>query len=148
MPSPSSAETEARLRIILCSLAVLTFLFIPVELFLLGHTETWLQWIPFVACFFGLVAAGWVLVSPTTMRISGARILSAGISLSAVVGSIQHFRENLALELEIRPGTVWTDVFWDALHGSAPTLATGILVLGALLVVGATYRHPALSGEA
>jgi hypothetical protein len=148
MPSPSSAETEARLRIILCSLAVLTFLFIPVELFLLGHTETWLQCIPFIACFFGLVAAGWVLVSPTIMRISGARILSAGISLSAVVGSIQHFRENLALEIEIRPGAVWTDVIWDALHGSAPTLATGILVLGSLLVVGATYRHPALSKDA
>lgn len=147
MSSTSSIDTEARLRIILCSLAVLTFLFIPVELFLLGHTETWLQWIPFIACFFGLVAAGWVLVSPTTLRISGARILSVGISLSALIGSIQHFRENLALELEIRPGTVWTNVIWDALHGSAPTLATGILVLGSLLILGATYRHPVHSAE-
>jgi len=137
-------ETEARLRGILCSLAVLTFLFTPIELLLLGHTETWLQLVPFAASFFGLVAAGWVLVEPSAARLSGARWLSLVIIGTAVIGTWQHFQENLELELEIRPGTTWTDVVWEALHGSAPTLATGILVLGALLVLGATYEHPAL----
>lgn len=140
------ADTEARLRGILCSLAILTFLFTPVELLLLEHTGTWLQLVPFVASFFGLVAAGWVLVEPTPARLSGARWLSLAIIGAAVVGSFQHFQENLELELEIRPSAVWTEVIWEALHGSAPTLATGILVLGALLVLGATYRHPVSSG--
>jgi len=143
MGLPEIEDAEDGLRAILCSLAVLTFLFTPVELLLLEHTKTWLQLVPFVASFFGLVAAGWVLVQPTRARITGARLLSGAIVLSAMVGSIQHVRENLEMELEIRPGADWTSVFWEALHGSAPTLATGILILGALLVLGATYRHPA-----
>lgn len=136
-------ETEARLRGILCSLAVLTFLFTPAELILLEHTGDWVQLIPFVASFLGLVAAGWVLVDPSHARIRGARWLSAAIALSGVVGSIKHVLHNLELELEIRPGWTWVESLPDALQGAAPSLATGILILGALLILGATYDHPA-----
>lgn len=140
----NGGETEARLRLILCSLAVLTFLFTPLELILLEHTEEWIQFVPFVASFFGLVAAGWVMVEPTSMRIRGARWLSVAIVSSGILGTVQHVLHNLELELEIRPGSSWTEVFVDALHGAAPSLATGILILGALAILGASYDHPAV----
>jgi hypothetical protein len=69
--------------------------------------------------------------------------LSAAIALSGVVGSIKHVLHNLELELEIRPGSTWVESLPDALQGAAPSLATGILILGALLILGATYDHPA-----
>lgn len=138
-----AGETEARLRGILCSLAILTFLFTPAELILLEHTGDWVQLIPFAASFLGLVAAGWILVEPTRGRIQGAKWISVAIALSGVVGAVKHVLHNLELELEIRPGSTWLDALPEALHGAAPTLATGILILGALLILGATYRHPA-----
>ena len=143
--STAGGIVEARLRIILCSLAVLVFLITPAELVLLEHTEDWQQLIPFVSAFFGLVASGWVLVGPSRRRILGARTLSAGIIFTAAIGLVLHLQANFELELEIQPGTTLGDVWLDALFGPAPLLAPGILLLGALLVLGATYTHPSLS---
>ena len=142
-PFAISVSVEARLRGILCSLAIFAFLFTPVELLLLEHTGDWVQLIPFAACFFGLVAAGWVLVEPSAMRIRNARLLSGAVVLTALIGSIRHLLHNLELELELHADTSWMEALWPSLHGAAPFLAPGILILGALMVLGATYRHPA-----
>lgn len=141
--TPGDSATEARFRLMLCALAITTFLITPIELILLDHTGDVVQWVPFLASFFGLVACGWILVSPTPMRIRGSRLLSIVVVLSGVFGAIMHFRANILLELEIRPNWTFTDAIWPALHGSAALLAPGILILGALLALGATYRHPA-----
>ena len=146
--SPQFGVVEARLRGILCSLAVLVFLITTLELLLLEHTGEWQQLIPFAASFFGLVAAGWVMVEPSPGRIKAARAIAVGIGLVTLTGVILHFEANLELELEIRPGQAISDVWLDALFGAAPFLASGILLLGALLILGATYAHPALrNGE-
>lgn len=146
--APREGVVEARLRGILCSLAVLVYLITPVELILLDHVHEWQQLIPFVAAFFGLVTAGWVLIDPTRARIIAARAVSVVITVVTLIGMGLHFRANLELELEIKPGTTFGDVWWDAAFGAAPLLASGILLLGALLIVGATYAHPSLrNGE-
>lgn len=138
-----SGIVEARLRGILCSLAILVYLITPVELILLDHVHEWQQLIPFVAAFFGLVTAGWVLVDPTRSRILAARAVSVAIAVVTVIGVGLHFQANLELELEIRPGTTFGDVWVEAAFGAAPLLASGILLLGALMILGATYAHPA-----
>lgn len=142
--TPPDGVVEARLRMILCSLAVLVYLITPIELILLEHTEDPQQLIPFAAAFFGLVTAGWVLVDPTRARIMAARAVSVVIAVVTLIGVGLHFRANLELELEISPGTTAADVWLDAAFGAAPLLASGILLLGALLVLGATYAHPAI----
>lgn len=141
--APQEGVVEARLRGILCSLAVLVYLITPVELILLDHVHEWQQLIPFVAAFFGLVTAGWVLVDPTRARIIAARGVSVAIAVITIIGVGLHFRANLELELEIRPGTTFGDVWFEAAFGAAPLLASGILLLGAFLILGATYAHPA-----
>jgi len=145
--TPRDSPLEARFRLILCALAVATFVVIPAELILLGHTQSVAQWIPFVACFFGLVASGWVVVDPVPARLRGARLLSRLIVLSGMVGAFMHLRANLLLQLEIRPNETWSEAMWPALQGSAAFLAPGILILGALLVLGATYDHPVLTTQ-
>ena len=135
---------EARLRGILCGLAVLVFLATPVELILLEHTGDWQQLIPFVASFFGLVAAGWVTVEPSRTCLLGARAIAAAIGLITLIGVVLHFQANIELELEIHAGQAWTILWKQAVAGAAPLLASGILLMGALLILGATYAHPAL----
>lgn len=145
--TPGDSPLEARFRLILCVLAVATFVVTPAELILLGHTQSVAQSVPFIACFFGLVASGWVLVDPDAIRLRRARLLSWLIMATAVFGGFMHLRANLLLQLEIRPNGTWSEAVWPALQGSAAFLAPGILVLGALLVLGATYRHPALANS-
>ena len=143
METPGDSALEARFRLMLCVLAITTFVITPAELILLGHNHSAIQWVPFVASFFGLVASGWVLADPGPSRIKGARILSAAIILSGILGAFMHLRANLLLEMEIRPNFTLIDIIGPALQGSAAFLAPGILILGALLILGATYRHPA-----
>lgn len=145
--TPGDSPLEARFRLMLCALAVATFVVTPAELILLDHTQSVVQWVPFLACFLGLVACGWVLVDPDSSRIKGARLLSVAIVLSGIGGATMHLRANLLLELEIRPNGSWTEALWPAMQGSAAFLAPGILILGAFLVLGATYRHPAAASE-
>ena len=145
METPGDSALEARFRLMLCVMAITTFVITPAELILLGHTHSAIQWVPFVASFFGLVACGWVLTDPGSTRIKGARLLSAAIILSGFIGAFMHLRANLLLEMEIRPNSPLTEAIGPALQGSAAFLAPGILILGALMVLGATYRHPASS---
>jgi hypothetical protein len=145
METPGDSALEARFRLMLCVLAITTFVITPAELILLGHTHSAIQWVPFVASFFGLVACGWVLADPGPTRIRAARLLSGPIILSGFLGAFMHLRANLLLEMEIRPNSPLVEAIGPALQGSAAFLAPGILILGALLVMGATYRHPASS---
>ncbi len=140
--TPGDSPLEARFRLFLCILAIATFIATPAELILLGHTHSVAQWVPFVSSFLGLVACGWVLVDPSPSRIRAARIVSVAIIISGLFGALMHFRANMLLELEIHPNWTFTDAIWDAIQGSAAFLAPGILILGALLVLGAAYRHP------
>jgi hypothetical protein len=44
----------------------------------------------------------------------------------------------------MRPNAVPGDVVTQALMGASPLFAPGILALGAVLAIAATYYHPAL----
>ena len=114
-----------------------------VEMVLISHFETWIQWIPTVACVLGLIAIGLIRYRPATTAI--ARVLLALIAISALVGSYQHLTANLALELEVRPGSTVGDVWLDAIQGGVPVLASGILFLASALAWGATlWRDDAI----
>lgn len=66
------------------------------------------------------------------------------VFLGSVFGLYEHLTHNLTFELDIRPNAAVSDVFLDALSGASPLLAPGILALGAILAIAATYCHPAL----
>ena len=67
------------------------------------------------------------------------------ITLGSCFGIFEHIENNLAFALEIRPNAVVSDVFFEALRGASLLLAPGILTLGAILALAATYYHPALN---
>lgn len=130
---PSAAE---RYRRFLLGAAAFVFGVTAVEMVLISHFETWIQWIPTVACGLGLLAVGLIRFRPATTSI--ARVLLALIAISALVGNYQHVAANLALELEVRPGSTIGDVWLDAIQGGVPVLASGILFLASALAWGAT----------
>ena len=115
-----------------------TFVFIPIELGMSGHTEEFVQWIPFIA-------SGLAIASVVIWRIFGkpwTLVMVKGVMLSVCAtcfwGIYEHFIHNLEFELEIRPGTAWTDVFWSTMLGASPLLAPGILFLAGIMILAAT----------
>ena len=141
----SKNSMESWYRHFLLILAVSTFCFIPAELALSGHTEGFYQLIPFVVSGLSLLLIGiwWISKSDWSLKLTrGAMLVSCAASL---LGSIKHFQHNLEFELEIRPGTVWTDVFWETISGASPLLAPGILFLAGVMALAALYKWPSES---
>lgn len=136
----SAAEVLRQLRRFLLVLSMLLFGGSIVELWLVGHTEGWLQWIPFVLSIAGSIVSLMVLFSthPVTVRV--LRICMAVIVLSTLFGIYLHVAGNLALEREINPGASTARLVNRSLQGGNPLLAPGILAIAALLALSATYR--------
>ena len=114
------------------------FVFTALELLLLEHTETLVQWIAFGLCALGLGCAVILLKSPSRRQLNAARMSAGVIILGTLYGIVEHVLHNMELELEIRPSATWMDVIWPSLTGAAPLLASGILIVGALLLAAST----------
>ncbi|NUM46723.1 MAG: hypothetical protein HUU38_18620 [Anaerolineales bacterium] len=134
-----------RYRLFLFLLTGAIFIGVLVELYFTEHTESLPQWIPFVLSGLGLVALVGVLVRPQRAMILALRGVMGLVTLGSFFGIFEHIEHNLEFALEIRPNAVASDVFFEALGGPNPLLAPGILALGALLALAATYYHPALN---
>ncbi|MCA9955284.1 MAG: hypothetical protein H6657_09740 [Ardenticatenaceae bacterium] len=133
-----------RYRLFLFVLAGFIFIGSVVELALEGHTQVPTQWIPFVLSGLGIVAITAVLGWPNRKTIWALRGVMGLTALGSFLGMYEHLAHNIEFALEIRPNAVVSDVFFEALRGANPLLAPGILALGALLALAATYYHPAL----
>ena len=80
----------------------------------------------------------------TTVRLIAAARIGLGVVIAGgLFGVYEHFARNLAFEHEIRPGTAPTDLLGEAAQGASPLLASGILMLGAVLAFAATLWREA-----
>lgn len=143
----NSQQVNQRYRLFLLLLAAFIFVGTVVELWFEEHTESAVQYIPFVLSGLGLVAVTAVLLSPQRQTVWGLRIVMAITFLGSLFGIFEHIEHNLEFALEIQPNAVVSDVFWQALGGGNPLLAPGILALGAMLAAAATYYHPVLTAH-
>ncbi len=133
-----------RLRTFLLVLAGCLCVGTAVELFLAEHTESPIQLLPFLLCGIGLLAVLAALLRPRRGTLVALRLIMGLLAAGSVFGVYEHIENNLAFELEIRPGAGLGDVWFEALKGASPLLAPGILALAAILAIAATYYHPAL----
>ncbi|MFN8468380.1 MAG: hypothetical protein U0X20_22675, partial [Caldilineaceae bacterium] len=62
----------------------------------------------------------------------------------SLLGIYEHVAGNIAFAQEILPGTPTADLLLEGLTGANPFLAPGMLAVGALIALAATYGHPAL----
>jgi hypothetical protein len=138
---------EQRLRTFLLALAGFMCLGTVAELALAEHTKTLVQLTPFVLCGVGLVTVIVALLRPRRGTLIALRVVMGLLMAGSLFGIYEHLANNLAFELDIRPGAAINSVWFAALKGAAPLLAPGILALAAVLAIAATYYHPALSNQ-
>ena len=117
------------------------------ELLLLGHTESFNQWIPLIALVVGTVSTLVVLFRPGYRAIRLFQWVMASFLMAGMLGLYLHYRGNVEFALERYPDASGLDLMWKALRGATPTLAPGALAQLGLVGLVYTYRHPTLSGR-
>lgn len=140
----SARPVEERLRRFLLGSAAFVFAGTVVELLFIGHAEDPVQFLPYALAGLGLAAALAAFYAPRRPVLRALRGVMTVVVLGSLFGLYEHLVHNFAFELEIRPGSTATDVFWDALGGASPLLSPGILALAGALALAATYAHPQL----
>ena len=115
-----------------------------VELALLEHFDSIMQWIPLALLALVVVAAGSVGLSRTSGAFRFFRAVMALCVVTGVVGVILHYRGNVEFEIERDGSLHGLRLFWEAIRGATPALAPGALTQLGLLGLAYTYRHPSL----
>ena len=143
----SPADVLSRLRRFLLVFSVLLLGGALLELWLIGHTEDPVQFIPFVLCGLGMLAAFGALLRPRRATLVALRVCMALVVAGTLLGIYLHVEGNFALQREISPNAAASETLFGALGGANPLLAPGILAVAAMLALAATYHHPALGKE-
>ena len=133
-----------RLRRFLLIVSAMLFTGTLVELWLVGHTETIVQLIPFALCGLGLILVTLFLFHERRSTLLALRACAGLVLLGSLFGVYEHIVGNIAFQREVNPNAAVREVLMAALSGGNPLLAPGILALAAILTVAATYHHPAL----
>jgi len=144
----SAGMIEQRFRWFLLALAGVMCLGTPVELWLQEHTNTAVQFIPFILCGIGLVTILLVLARPTRATIWTLRAVMVLVIGGSMLGMVEHFENNLELAQELHPAATAVALLGETLRGASPMLAPGILGIMAVIALAATYYHPALDSRA
>lgn len=148
MNHAGAADTLRPIRRLVLALVLLGTLGFLVELALLGHTESWQQWVPVAALAAGLVVGGAVAVRPSRALLrtfQGVMVVFIG---SGLAGLWLHYAGNVEFELEREPDLRGVQLVWESLQGATPALAPGALIQLGLLGLTFAYRHPALARRA
>jgi len=135
----------SQLRVWLFLLAGGLFIGTLLELFLINHTESAVQLIPFVLCGIGLPILALALLRPRRAALLTLRGGMAIIVVGGLFGIYEHVSNNIAFLLEIQPNATSAEVLNKALGGVNPLLAPAMLTLAAVLALTATYCHPSLT---
>jgi hypothetical protein len=67
------------------------------------------------------------------------------IAICSLIGFYEHMSNNLAFQMEIQPNATTGEYIQAMLEGANPVLAPGILTLGAVIGLAATYQHRMLA---
>ena len=141
----NAEEVLQQLRHFLLALTILLFVGALAELWLVGHTEDAVQWIPFVLAIGGAIITGLFYLRPNQLMSRVLRIWMVLVMLGSGLGIYFHFKGNYGFEREITPRAGTMDLMWKALEGGNPLLAPGVLAVAGVLAIAATYRYAATS---
>ena len=115
------------------------------ELLLLEHIESALQWLPVAALGCGLASGIAVAVRPGRVALRTFQAVMAVFVGAGLLGVVLHLRSNLEFEREMDPEARGWNLLWISLHGATPALAPGALAQLGLLGLTFAFRHPAFS---
>lgn len=137
--SLATMAVEQRLRLFYLLLSALMCLGTIAELLLLNHTDGATQLIPFLLSGLGFMAVLGVIIRPEKKVVWAMRIVMAIAILGSLLGMFEHLEGNLEFAREIHSGLSGAALMWKAVAGANPLLAPGMMAVGALIAIAASY---------
>lgn len=135
------------MRRMLAALLLLGLTGLSAELVLLDHYEDLWQVIPLVLIGAAVLSLAWSVATPAGPSFRTFRVVMVLLVASGLLGIGLHFWANLEFQLEVDPLLGRAELFWKAMHATAPpALAPGIMVQLGLLGLIYAYRQPGSGG--
>ena len=136
------------LRTMLLAIFLLGSVGSGVELLLLNHLESLLQWIPLVLILLSFCVLGWHAVRGNTASTRAVQGTMVAFIAAGLAGVYLHHQGSVEFKLESNPSMAGWQLFWQAIRSkSPPALAPGVMIQLGLIGLAYTYRHPALFGS-
>ena len=130
---------EQRLRLFYLGLAAFMCVGTVAELLLLNHTDGGVQLIPFVLCGLGFVAILSVIFKPEQKTVWAMRFIMIITMIGSLFGMVEHLQGNLEFARELHASMSEMELFLETIQGANPLLAPGMLAVGALIALGASF---------
>jgi hypothetical protein len=134
----------ARLRQFLLFITAGIFVMTATELIFVSHWNETIQFLPFALCGLGLITLTLAYFRPSNGSVKTMYWSMIVIGACSFIGFYEHMANNLSFWLEIQPKATTWELIVATLNGGIPVLAPGILLLGAVIGLAATYQHPLL----
>ena len=116
-----------------------------IELVLLEHYETAVQFVPLVSVALALAVLAWHKVKGDALSIRALQALMVLFVMAGIAGAGFHFRGAAEFQLEIDPSQSRWTIFKKVMRAKAPpVLAPGLMIQLGLVGLVYAYRHPAL----
>jgi hypothetical protein len=116
-----------------------------VELVLLEHYETAVQFVPLVSIALALAVLIWHRVKGDAVSIRALQATMVLFLLAGIAGTGFHLRGAAEFQVEIDPSQSRWEIFKKAMRSKAPpVLAPGLMVQLGLVGLAYAYRHPTL----
>ena len=137
----------ARLRQFLLIITAGIFVMTITELIFIGHWNENIQFLPFALCGLGLITSAIAYFRPSHRSVKTMYWSMIVIGVCSFIGFYEHMANNLSFWLEIQPNATTWELIVATFNGGIPVLAPGILLLGAVIGLAATYQHPMLRAK-
>jgi len=116
-----------------------------IELILLEHYETAVQFVPLVSIALALAVLIWHRATGDGLSIRALQATMVLFLMAGIAGAGFHFRGAAQFQLEIDPSQNRWEIFKKVMRAKAPpVLAPGLMVQLGLVGLVYAYRHPAL----
>ncbi len=136
-----------QLRTFLYALAAAMFAGTVLELLAVEHYQDAIQLIPFGLCALGVLAIGLVWLKPGPTVVLAFRVFMVITAVGSLFGVYKHLEGNYEFAHELRPRAGFSDLLEATLKGGAPMMAPGILAIGAIIAVAATFASVAVESR-
>jgi hypothetical protein len=128
-----------RLRTFLFALSASLFAGTVLELIAVKHYQDPMQFVPFALCGLGIVMIVLTWFKANILPILVVRALMVVIAAGSALGVYQHITGNYEFASEIHPRWSTLQLLEAAVRGRDPLMAPGILAVGAVLALAATF---------
>jgi len=141
-------DTPLVIRRWLLAILALGLIGTGIELLLLEHYETAVQFVPLVSIALALGVLIWHRLTGNALSIRALQATMVLFLAAGVAGTGFHLRGAAEFQVEIDPSQSRWEIFKKAMHAKAPpVLAPGLMVQLGLVGLAYAYRHPALDSE-